>query len=229
MNAKLAACSFSGGKDSILALYEAIKDGYEVKYLLNFISKKYKRSSFHGIKAELIKKQSECIGIPLIQYMVGISSSSYERVFLKALTKLKRLGVKYLICGDVYLEEHPNWIKKQCQKVGLILVEPLWKKNTQELLKKFIELGFKAKVVSVNAKLLSKKFVGKDIDYRFLSEIGNYNICKLGENGEYHTFVYDGPIFKQRIEILKTRKVFKKTYWSAWFLDIIKYTLLNKE
>jgi diphthine-ammonia ligase len=215
-----AAVSFSGGKDSVLALYYALKQGYNVKFLANFVSQKYKRSSFHGIKEELIDMQAECLGVKLLQYHVGLKNSSYEKKFCMMLKKLKNLGMEYFICGDIYLEEHPNWIKKQCDKFGLNLYEPLWKKPTLDIVKEFINLGFRAKVVSVDAKVLPKELVGKDLDENFVKEIQGYKCCICGENGEYHTFVYDGPIFKRRIQILKTEIVFKKTFWEAWFLDI---------
>lgn len=220
MKKDIAACSFSGGKDSVLALYYAKKLGYDVKYLVNFISRKYKRSSFHGIPADILQIQAECLGIPLLQYTVGKTSNSYEKTFIKMLNRLKKLKVKYFICGDIYLEEHPRWIKKQCDRVGLKLVEPLWKKNVNKVLKEFIELNFKAKIVSVNANILPKKFVGKEIDRKFIENIKKFDICPCGENGEYHTFVYDGPIFNKKIKILNTKVVLKKTFWSAWFLEI---------
>jgi len=224
----LSAVSFSGGKDSTLALYYALGQKYDVRFLVNFVSQKYKRSSFHGISEELIKLQAECLGIKLLQYHVGLQNSSYERKFIMMLKKLKNLGIKYFICGDIYLEEHPNWIKKQCDKIGLKLFEPLWKKPTFDLLNEFINLGFKAKVVSVNAKILPKEFVGRDVDKNFVSEIQKYECCICGENGEYHTFVYDGPIFKKRIKILDTEVVFKETFWSAWFLNIKKVDIGEK-
>ncbi len=224
----LSAVSFSGGKDSTLALYYALGQKYDVRFLVNFVSQKYKRSSFHGISEELIKLQAECLGIKLLQYHVGLQNSSYERKFIMMLKKLKNLGIKYFICGDIYLEEHPNWIKKQCDKIGLKLFEPLWKKPTFDLLNEFINLGFKAKVVSVNAKILPKEFVGRDVDENFVSEIQKYECCICGENGEYHTFVYDGPIFKKRIKILDTEVVFKETFWSAWFLNIKKVDIGEK-
>jgi len=219
---KLSAVSFSGGKDSILALYYAIKQKYNVKFLVNFVSQKYKRSSFHGIKEELINLQAECLGIKLLSYHVGLENSSYEKKFNMMLKKLKKFGAEYFICGDIYLEEHPNWIKKQCDGFGLKLYEPLWKRTTLDIIKEFINLEFKAKVVSVNAKVLPKEFVGKDLDENFVNEIQKYNCCICGENGEYHTFVYDGPIFKKRIKILETEVVFRETFWPAWFLDIKK-------
>jgi len=219
---KTSALSFSGGKDSILALYHALKQGYNVKFLVNFVSQKYKRSSFHGIKEDLIKLQAKCLGIKLLQYHVGMDNSSYERKFIKMLKKLKNLGIKYFICGDIYLEQHPNWIKKQCEKVGINLYEPLWKKPVFDVIEEFLNLGFKAKVVSVNSEVLPKRFVGKEINKSFLNEIKKQNCCICGENGEYHTFVYDGPIFKRKIIILDSKVIFKKTFWPAWFLDIKK-------
>jgi len=225
---KPSAVSFSGGKDSSLALYYALKQGYDVKFLVNFVSQKYRRSSFHGIKEELINLQAECLGIKLLSYHVGLKNSSYEKKFNMMLKKLKKLAVEYFVCGDIYLEEHPNWIKNQCDKFGLKLYEPLWKRPTLELIKEFISLGFKAKVVSVNAKVLPKDFVGMDLDENFVSEIQKYKCCICGENGEYHTFVYDGPIFKKRIKILETEVVFRKTFWPAWFLDIKNVKTENK-
>jgi len=226
---RLSAVSFSSGKDSTLALYYALREGYNVKFLVNFVSQKYKRSSFHGIKEELIKLQAECIGIKLLQYHVGTKNSSYEKKFVKMLKKLKKLGIEYFICGDIYLEEHPNWIKRQCERVGLQLYEPLWRKDTGKILEKFINLGFRAKVVSVNSKILPKSLVGKEIDESFIREIKKYKACLCGENGEYHTFVYDGPIFRKKIKILRTEKVFKKTFWPAWFLNIKEWTVIEKK
>lgn len=229
MNNKYAACSFSGGKDSVLALWYAIKLGYNVRYLVNFASQKFKRSSFHGIPTKLISLQAKCIGIPLLQYYVSSVKNSYEKNFIKMLKQLNSLNIKYLICGDIYLSDHPNWIRMRCKRFDLTLVEPLWKKNTLDLLKEFISLGFKAKIVSVNAEVLPKKFVGKELDFEFIEEISQYKVCICGENGEYHTFVYDGPIFKKKIKIIDTKIVYKKTFWSAWFLDIKKYHLEFKK
>lgn len=228
MKNKIAACSFSGGKDSTLALYYAHKEGFDVRWLVNFISRRYRRSSFHGVPAEFIGIQARCLGKKIIQYSVGKTSVSYEKKFLKMLRKIKKLGAEYFICGDIYLEEHPNWIKRQCDKVGIKLIEPLWKRAPVEVVREFINLGFKARVVSINANLLPKSLVGVLIDKNFLREIKRYNICSAGENGEYHTFVYDGPIFKNRIDILKSEVVFKKTYWSAWFLNIKKVRIEEK-
>ncbi|MEN3013370.1 MAG: diphthine--ammonia ligase [Endomicrobiia bacterium] len=227
-NKKYAACCFSGGKDSTLALWYAIKSCYDVRYLINFASLKFRRSSFHGVPCELINLQAKLIGIPLLQYFVESDNDSYEKTFNEMLKKLKSLKIKYFICGDIYLEEHPNWIKKQCKKYNLKLVEPLWKKKPEDILEEFIESGFKAKVVSVNAKVLPKNFVGEDLNYEFIKKLQKYRVCLCGENGEYHTFVYDGPIFTHKIEILETEIVYKKTFWSAWFLNIKKYALKSK-
>lgn len=112
---KLAVISsWSGGKDSCLACYKAIQEGYEVKFLLNFISKEYKRCCFHGIEARLLKLQAELIGIPLIQKEVGPDMKEYEKEFKKAVEELKLKGIKGMVFGDVYLEEHRSWVERVC-------------------------------------------------------------------------------------------------------------------
>ncbi|MCX7956362.1 MAG: diphthine--ammonia ligase [Endomicrobia bacterium] len=219
---KVAAVSFSGGKDSTLSLYYTLKSGYDVKYLVNFISKKYKRSSFHGLPYWLIKEQARCIGIKLLQYEVDNDKDDYGKIFISMLKELKRLKVNYFVCGDIYLEEHPNWIKERCKIFDLILVEPLWKKDPYKVIEEFLNFDFKAKIVSVNAKILNKSFVGKEISYSLIDEIASYGCCICGENGEYHTFVYDGPIFNKSIILEKVKIVYRKSFWPAWFLDILK-------
>ena len=220
--------SWSGGKDSCLACYKAIKQGYKVKYLLNFISKKYKRGCFHGIEAKLMNLQAELIGIPLIQKQVSPDMKKYEQEFKQAVSKLKSKGIKAMVFGDIALEEHRAWIERVCEEIKIKSIEPLWKSEPIKITKEFIDLGFKSIVVSAKANLFGKEWIGHQFDREFLDYLKNKKIDICGENGEFHTFVVDGPMFKKRIEITKSQPVFKKGFWKHWFLDIQKWQIKNK-
>lgn len=220
--------SWSGGKDSCLACYKAIKQGYKVKYLLNFISKKYKRGCFHGIEAKLMNLQAELIGIPLIQKEVSPDMKKYEQEFKEAVSKLKSKSIKAMVFGDIALEEHKAWIERVCEEIKIKSIEPLWKSEPIKITEEFIDLGFKSIVVSAKAGLFGKEWIGHQFDREFLDYLKSKKIDICGENGEFHTFVVDGPVFKKRIEITKSQPVFKKGFWKYWFLDIQKWQVKNK-
>ncbi|MFC1624113.1 diphthine--ammonia ligase [Candidatus Omnitrophota bacterium] len=219
----LAISSWSGGKDSCLACYKAMKNGFKVKYLLNFISKEYRRCSFHGIEAELLKLQAELVGIPLVQKEVTPDMKKYEEEFKEAVSLLKAKGIKKMVFGDIYLSDQINWVERVCKDLGIQPIEPLWGASPHRILEEFIDLGFKTIVVSCKADLFGKDFVGRCIDNDFLNELRDKDICPCGENGEFHTLVVDGPIFKRKIEILKSEPVLKEGFWKYWFLDIKEY------
>lgn len=219
-----AACFFSSGKDSCLALYKVVQQGYKVRFLLNFISQEYKRVSFHGARSDLVKLQAEVLGIPLLQKET--TKDNYEKVFRELLAELKGNNINQVVRGDIHLEDLKYWVKNICGEQNINVVFPLWKKPTKELLIEFIECGFKAVITSVQADKLSKDWVGRTIDRKIVSELeglGNVDLC--GEKGEYHTFVYDGPIFDSRINITKTDKVLINGFW---FLDIQEYKVKSK-
>ena len=215
--------SWSGGKDSCLACYKAIKSGYQVRYLLNFISNEYKRCCFHGIEAALLHHQAELIGIPLIQKEVSPDMEKYEAEFKEAVSEIKPKGIQGMVFGDVYLEEHRNWVERVCKDLEIVPIEPLWNHSPLKIVEDFIDLGFKAIVVSCKADILGKDFIGRCLDKDLLQELKTKNICTCGENGEFHTFVIDGPMFKRRIEILESEPVLKEGFWRHWFLDIRRY------
>jgi diphthine-ammonia ligase len=221
-----AASSWSGGKDSCLACYKALAQGYEIKYLVNFISREFKRCCFHGIEARLIKVQAELIGIPLIQKEVTQDMKEYEKEFKEALSGLK--GIDSMVFGDIYLDEHKDWVERVCSDLGIAAVEPLWNSSTERLIEEFIDLGFKAIVVSCQADKFNSDFVGSFIDKALLADLKSRDICPCGENGEFHTLVLDGPIFKKRIEILEGAAVLKEGFWKYWFLDIKRFAIKDK-
>lgn len=196
-----AFISWSGGKETTLALYRVMQNpDIEVAYFLNMISEDGKHSRSHGVSSDLLKLQAEAIGIPIIQRRT--TWKSYERVFKKAVSDFKKEGIRAGVFGDIDLQEHRDWVERVCKDIGIKPILPLWKKKREELLKEFIQAGFKAIVVSVRADILGKEWLGQHINEAFVNDLKKKKDIDLcGENGEYHTFVFDGPTFKRRINI----------------------------
>ncbi|RJP28833.1 MAG: diphthine--ammonia ligase [Candidatus Omnitrophota bacterium] len=219
------ACSWSSGKDSCLSLFKAQQQGYKVDYLFNFISEEYRRVTFHGAKAELVKLQADSLGVELVQKTTN--ERNYEEVFRNTLSELKSYGVGQIIRGDIYLQDLKDWVQNMCQAQDLGVISPIWHQDTKSVLNELVDFGFKAIVTSAQAKKLQKDWIGRVIDKQFIADIekiSDVDIC--GEMGEFHSFVFDGPNFKNRIEITKTDKLFIKEYW---FLDIQEYKIIEKE
>jgi uncharacterized protein (TIGR00290 family) len=212
--------SWSGGKDSCFALYKAINKGYEVSHLVNFISKEFHRVSFHGTEARLIQLQSQAIGIPLLQKET--TWDGYEQEFKEAVRSLIPIGVKGMVFGDICLQEHKDWVDRVCSELGIEAIEPLWNKNTEEILSSFIEEGFKAVIVSAESDLINEGWIGRRVDRAFWAYLKRKNIDICGENGEYHTLVTDGPIFKRPIKLIKTKVIIREKHL---FLDTVSYEL----
>jgi uncharacterized protein (TIGR00290 family) len=221
--------SWSGGKDSCLACFKALSEGLDVTGLVNFISERFKRSSFHGIDYRLMQVQSQAIGIPMFQETVPESMQSYEEVFKKTVSRLIEQGARCMVFGDIDLQEHREWVERVCHELKIKAYEPLWLQGQKELLFEFIDQGFEAVMVSANAKLFGSDWVGRKIDLKFVQDLEDLmkdrDITFCGEMGEYHTFVNDGPIFKKRVEITETDRILRGGYW---FLDIKKYELKDK-
>jgi len=221
--------SWSGGKDSCFACYRALAQGYEVSYLVNFISRDFRRVSFHGTRARLISCQTQAIRLPLVQYTVPPDMSLYEQRFKRAVSVLKHRGAQGMVFGDIYLQEHRDWIERICREVGITPVIPLWGIAPERVLNEFIEAGFEAVVISAKADIFSEEWLGRTIDYGFLADIKrlgwgeSVDVC--GEQGEYHTLVVDGPLFIKRMQITYGDRVKRNGYW---FLDIPRCRLKLK-
>ncbi len=213
-------CSWSGGKDSCLALYRAIKQGYQVKYLLNFTSSETKRCCFHGLEGNLLQIQADSIGIPLIQKEMPDDMQDYEENFKSAVNDLKSYGIKGMVFGDIYLDEHRDWVERVCNEIGIVAIEPLWNQPTESLITEFINIGFKTIIISAKADLFGEDSMGRIIDHNFVKELMQREICPCGENGEFHTFVVDGPIFKKEIIIKESQALLIDGFWKHWSLDI---------
>ena len=198
-----AIFNWSGGKDSAFALYKILKDNiYEVEGLVTTISHQYKRISMHGVREALLDLQVESIGIPLEKlWLPDVASMEvYEEIMTKKMEDMKARQIEHAIYGDIFLEDLKKWREDQLAKLGIKGVFPLWKKNPRKLVNEFIDLGFKTIVVSVDTKYLDESFVGQVIDHDFLKRLPSY-VDPCGENGEFHSFVYDGPGFSRAIAI----------------------------
>ncbi|MGB2728813.1 MAG: diphthine--ammonia ligase [Halobacteriota archaeon] len=219
---KKVFASWSGGKESCLACYKALSNGFDVSHLLNFVSEDGTRSRAHGISSDLIALQADAIGIPIIQ--VKSSWGGYEAKFKEAVEELKKKGVEGGIFGDMDLQEHREWVDRVCSEVEVASIEPLWGNDPREILKEFVNTGFKAIVIKVKADLFGKEWLGRELNEQFINDLPE-EIHPCGEHGEYHTFVVDGPLFQRRVEIIKSDKKFKE---GTWLLDISEYGLSEK-
>ena len=221
--------SWSGGKDCCFACFKAIAQGYEVAYLFNLISQEFQRVSMHGTRAHLISQQAKAIGIPLAQYAVPADMALYEQIFKKSVSSLKRRGVEGMVFGDIYLQEHKDWIESVCGELGIIPLLPLWGMAPECILNDFIKANFEAIVVTAKADIFAREWLGKRVDHNFLIDIKHLaqekelDIC--GEQGEYHTLVVDGPLFRKRVQVEYGVRVQRNGYW---FLDIPKSRLKLK-
>lgn len=193
--------SFSGGKDSVLALYKAMKVG-EALGLIVMLEEEGKRSRSHGLPPELIDAQAKSIGLPV--YMAAASWTDYEKVFIGLLEKAKSHKAEVLITGDLDMPVHGCWHEKVTEKVGLKLGMPLWEMNHREAVEEFINLGFVTIIVTVNLSLgMREDDLGRTLTHEYVKEFEARGIDPCGEGGEFHTTVIDGPIFKHPIPVRK--------------------------
>ena len=202
---KKVVISFSGGKDSVLSLHKAVSLGYEPIALMTTINKNKGDSWFHDISSDLLKQVSLAINIPLL--LVECSGENYENTFEIALKNMKNLGAEACIFGDIDIAHHREWGEIRCKNTGLEAIFPLWQENRETLVKEFIDLGYKAIIKKVNLKNMNVDFLGKTLSHKLLEEIKATGSDVCGENGEYHTFVYDGPIFSKEIPLKNTGDV----------------------
>lgn len=202
--------NWSGGKDSTLALYYSLKNPeLDIRYLVTTINDAADRISMHGVRTELLIQQAESIGIPLYQIrlpeMPGMAE--YDEVMGKHLTHFKNEGIAHSIFGDIFLEDLKNYRDTRLAEVGMTGIYPLWKRDTQELIDEFLSLGFGTVIACVQERL--EEIVGKEIDQTLINNLpADVDVC--GENGEFHTFAFKGPVFKKEIAYKTGEKIFKE-------------------
>ena len=197
--------SWSGGKDSCLALFRAMSQGYKPKMLFTMFSIENDVSSAHRLNEDIIKAQVNALDL---ESTIGRAKfEDYEAVFVKNLESFKSQDIQYGIFGDIDLDEHRKWEETVCEKAQMTAVLPLWQEDRKKLVKEFIDLGFKARIVVVNKTMMSPEFLGRDLSHELLEEIEKTGADVCGENGEYHTVVYDGPLFKTPLNLNFSKEV----------------------
>lgn len=204
--------NWSGGKDCSLALYHALHDkSYSIEKLLTNVNNRHRRISMHGVREELLEQQAASIGIPLQKLVLPDQPpmAEYEVQMMQTMRQLREEKFTHSVFGDIFLEDLKIYREAQLAKVNMTAVFPLWKRDTTELIHEFIDLGFKTIVVCVKAELLDESFAGRIIDKDFLKDLPA-NVDPCGENGEFHTFVFDGPVFSHPVSYKTGEKVFRE-------------------
>ena len=195
-----AVFNWSGGKDSALALYRILQEErFEVVALLTTVSAENGESTMHAIPEGLLRRQAERIGIPLHVVRVGAGSGAegYDAAMERAVEHFRRGGVTHFVFGDIFLEDVRRYRESRLERCGIEVVEPLWGVASHEAVEEFLKRGFRTVVVTVEERL-GRERVGRVIDDRFVWELPEGVDC-CGENGEYHTFCFDGPIFSEPV------------------------------
>ncbi|HXB40904.1 MAG TPA: diphthine--ammonia ligase [Bacteroidia bacterium] len=205
-----AIFSWSGGKDSAYCLHKVSSEKlFDVKYLLTTLNYNFKRVSMHGVREELLDAQARSIGIPLLKVWVKEGTNDeYERQMNETLLKARSEGIEYVIFGDIFLEDLRTYRENNLAKVEMKAAFPIWKTDTSFMIRDFTAKNFKTITCCVNDGYLNKDWVGKEINKLFVEELPK-TADPCGENGEYHTFCYDGPLFKKRIDFTIGEKLYK--------------------
>ena len=204
MSEPIAMC-FSGGKDSALALRALQLSGrYRIEALVTTVTDAYDRVSMHGVRRALVRDQAAAIGIPLIEVVVPPQSSNkiYERAMEEAFDRLHGDGIRRVAFGDIFLEDLREYRERQLAASGLECLFPIWRQPTAALARSFIRDRFKAVAVCIDPAVLDASFAGRSFDAGFLAELPE-GVDPCGENGEFHTFVWDGPILPRPIPVTR--------------------------
>ncbi len=223
--------AWSGGKDSALALHEIQKSQqYEIVSLLTTITEDYDRISMHSVRRTLLEQQVRALGLPIEEVFIPRSCSleEYDAKMMGVLAGFKQAGITTAVYGDIFLEWVKEYRENNLAKLGMKCIFPIWGRDTAELTRSFIDLGFQAVVTCVDGRVLDEKFVGRMLDEEFWAELPA-NIDPSGENGEFHSFVVDGPIFKKRVAYTLGEVVQRDSYYFSDLLPVMtERAVLNK-
>lgn len=212
--------SWSGGKDSCLALYEIQRTSlYRVAALLTTVTRDYDRISMHGVRRVLLERQAAALGLPLHEVFIAkdATNQEYEAKMEEALSPYRERGIESVVFGDLFLDEIRAYREQFLAQHRMRGLYPVWGRDTTELIRGFIGLGFKAVITCVDGKVLDASFAGMMLDDDFLSALPPH-VDPCGENGEFHTFVFDGPIFREPVSFSAGEKVARDFFW---FCDLV--------
>lgn len=203
MSEDLLFC-WSGGKDSAMALHalRAARD-CRITALLTTITEEYDRISMHGVRRVLLERQAESIGLPLHAVLIPPQciNATYEARMKEALNQHLACGVQRVAFGDIFLEDLRVYRERNLAQLGMEALFPIWKRDTRELARDFLRLGFRAITVCVDPRVLDPSFAGRVLDESFFDDLPR-GVDPCGENGEFHTFVFDGPVFRAPIRFV---------------------------
>jgi uncharacterized protein (TIGR00290 family) len=228
---KKAIFNWSGGKDSALCLHKVLQQNeYDIASLLTSVNTHYERVSMHGVRISLLEKQAQSLDLPLYQLRLPEmpSMEEYNDRMEQTMNYFRAQGVTYSIFGDIFLEDLRQYREDRLNQANISGVFPLWKIPGHQLMHEFIDQGFKAVLVCINARYLDRSFVGREIDADLLRDLPpNVDVC--GENGEYHSFVYDGPIFRRPVAFTKGEIVYRNYAAGEnaahdtgfWYIDLL--------
>jgi uncharacterized protein (TIGR00290 family) len=211
---------WSGGKDSAMALYCILQERRQrVASLLTTITENYDRISMHGVRRVLLERQTESIGLPLNKVFIPPQCINpvYEARMEEALRMHLANGIRHVAFGDIFLEDLRVYREKNLARVGMSALFPIWKRDTRELASTFLQLGFRAVVVCVDLKILDASFAGRFLDSQFFDDLPP-SADPCGENGEFHTFVFDGPMFTDRVRFFVGERVVRDSFC---FCDLV--------
>jgi uncharacterized protein (TIGR00290 family) len=220
MNEKIMF-SWSGGKDSAMSLYELQKiSSIEISALLTTVTEGYDRISMHGVRRALLEQQARSLGLSLEKIYItkNATNDEYEAKMRANLMEYQSRGVSSVAFGDIFLEDLRKYREENLSKIGMKGIFPIWKRETTELANTFIDLGFKAIITCVDSKVLDKTFAGRIYDKQFLTDLPS-SVDPCGENGEFHSFVYDGPMFRKEIPFTIGEVVLRDSRF--YFCDLI--------
>lgn len=190
--------SYSGGKDSLLACYRAVQDGGQAIGATTTFDRENACSWFHRLPETLLERVAQSLGFPI--RIVDTTAERYAADFENALAAFKLQGAGSVVFGDIDIQEHYDWCDARCRNVGMRSVFPLWKNERRSVVDEMIAVGFQAVITTIDATRMRERFLGKTLTHEIVEQMTGENVDPCGENGEYHTFVYDGPLFRKRIE-----------------------------
>ena len=212
--------SWSGGKDSCLALHELLASpDIRVEALLTTVTRDYGRISMHGVRTGLLERQAESLGLPLQQVFIskGATNAEYENAMAEALAAFRDRGIDTVAFGDLFLEDIKAYRDRFLARHGMTGIYPIWQRHTGSAIRDFLAAGFKTIITCVDPRQLDPAFAGRIIDEQLLSELSS-SCDPCGENGEFHTFVFDGPTFEKPVRFMKGEIVCRDSFW---FCDLL--------